>query len=113
MSRKDDKEEEFEPHQFERDEDLDDTGVSQVIIERFVKYRLPMLTEMKAEVGRGELLSDGEIEVLSRIVTRAGNFEHFVYEYPELKELVAKVIDLVDEITDLAVENAERDSGSA
>ena len=111
MSDEDD--EEFEPHQFERDEDLDDTGVSQVLIERFVKYRLPMLMEMKSEVGQGQLLSDGEIEVLSRIVSRAANFEHFLYEHPDLKDLVGRVIDLVDEITDLAVENAERDAGSS
>ena len=40
-------------------------------------------------------------------------FEHFLFEHPALKDLVGKVIDLVDEITDLAVENAERNSGSS
>jgi hypothetical protein len=40
-------------------------------------------------------------------------FEHFFFEHPALKDLVGKVIDLVDEITDLAVENAERNSGSS
>lgn len=102
----------FEPHQFERDEDLDDTGVSQVIIERFVKYRLPMLMEIKAALADGRALTEGEIEMLSRVVARAGDFEHFVFEHPELKELVARVIDLVDDITDQAMENAERDPGS-
>ncbi len=101
-----DEKEDFEPHQFERDEDLDETGVSEVIVEQFVRWRLPQLQEMKADVDAGKLLNDGEIELLSRIVKRANNFEHILYEYPELKTLVAKVFNLVDEITDKAVANA-------
>lgn len=99
--------EEFMPPEFHRNEDLDETGVSQVLVERFVKYRMRYLLKMESEVSSGMCLNDGEIELLSRIVERAQHFNHFVYEFPEYKELVAKVVDLIGEITDKAVENAQ------
>jgi hypothetical protein len=101
----------FETHQFDRDEDLDQTGVSEVIVQQFMRYRLPQLNEMKDEVDEGKVLSDGEIELLTRMVRRANDFENFVYEHPELKTLTAKVFNLIDEITDKAVANAEAKAG--
>ncbi len=53
----DENEEEFEVPVFHRDHDLDETGVSQVIIERFIKYRLPMLIEIKQEMDEGKKFS--------------------------------------------------------
>jgi hypothetical protein len=103
----DDETEEFEPPEFHRDQDLDDVGVSEVVVERFVKYRLPQLMKIKEEMDQGKQLTDGEIELLSRVVKRAHQLNHFVYEYPQYKELVAKTIDLVHDITGEAVENAE------
>ena len=76
-------------------------------MERFIKYRMRYLLKMESEVNNGVCLGDGEIELLSRIVERAQHFDHFVYEFPEYKELVAKVVNLISEITDKAVENAQ------
>ena len=104
----DEEDEEFIPPEFHRNEDLDETGVSQVIVERFVKYRLRYLLQMEAEVQKGQVLSDGEIELLSRVVKRAHNINHFAYEYPEYKELLAKIVNLVAEITDKALVNAQQ-----
>ena len=98
----------FIPPEFHRNEDLDETGVSQVMIEGFVKYRMRYLLQMHAEVENGQSLGDGEIELLGRIIKRAHNFNHLIHEYPEYKELVAKVISLVDEITDKALVNEQR-----
>lgn len=100
--------EEFMPPEFHRNEDLDETGVSQVLVERFVKYRMRYLLKMEAEVDKGQCLNDGEIELLSRIVERTKHFNHFVYEFPEYKELVAKVVNLVGQITDKALANAQQ-----
>lgn len=99
--------EDFIPPEFHRNEDLDESGVSQVLIERFVKYRLRFLLKVQAEVNEGKTLDDGEIELLSRIVSRAHNINHVVHEFPEFEELVAKVINLVGEITDKALANAQ------
>ena len=104
----DEETEEFKVPNFHHDEDLDETGVSQVIIERFVHYRLPLLMEIREDMVAGRKLSEGELEIMERVVGRAHSFRHFVYEYPELKDLVGKVISLYDEITTLAVENESR-----
>ncbi|RLQ23146.1 hypothetical protein DWB85_04035 [Seongchinamella sediminis] len=105
----DDEDEDFTPPEFHRNEDLDETGVSQVLAEQFVKYRLRFLLQLEAEVDSGHSLDEGEIEILSRIVKRAHNFNHLVHEFPEYEELVAKIINLVNQITDKALANARRE----
>lgn len=106
----DDEDEEFVPPEFHRNEDLDETGVSQVLVEQFVNYRLRFLLDLASHVDNGHVLDDGEIEILSRIVKRAHSFNRLVHELPEYEELVARIINLVDEITDKAMANAQGDS---
>lgn len=91
-----------------RDDRLDGEGVSQVSVARFVKYLLPFLLRVKEEMEQGKVLTEGELELMSRMVNRAHNINHFVYEHPELKTLVAEVIDLVHDITGMAVANASK-----
>ena len=98
-------ESEFELPEFHVDPELDDAGRLQVIMERFVKYRLPLIIEMRDEVESGGRLSDGEIELLDRFISRGPGFHRFVHEYPEYEELVAKLIDLVGDITNKAIDN--------
>ena len=100
-----DNEDEFEVPEFHRDHDLDQKGVSQVIIERFVKYRLPMLLQIKEDVDAGRKLTDGDLEIMTRVVNRAHQINRFAHTYPENQELVARVISLVGEITAGALEN--------
>lgn len=102
----DEEEEEFVVPEFHRNADLDEEGVSQVAIEQFVHYRLPFLLKVKEEMDAGKVLTDGELELMSRIVERAHNVNRFVYEHPELKDLVARIIDLVHDITGEALRNA-------
>ncbi len=90
-----------------RDIELDEEGVSQVSVTTFVKYRLPFLLRVKQEMDEGRELTDGELELMTRMVRRAHNINRFVYEHPELKTLVAEVIDLVHDITGQAITNAE------
>ena len=108
MSR--DNEEEFEVPEFHRDHDLDETGLSQVVIERFIKYRLPMLLQIKQEMDEGRKLTLGELELMTRLVDRAHQINKFAHEYPEFKELIAKILNLIQEITEEAVDN-ELDEG--
>jgi hypothetical protein len=102
---------EFEVPEFHRDEEQDDAGVSQVVIEQFVEDRLPALLEIKAQVDAGKALTDNELEVMTRIVEDSEGFNRFVYEFPEYKVLVAKLIDLYEEISDKALENEQRQNG--
>lgn len=98
-------EDEFEVPEFHIDPELDEEGRLQVIMERFIKYRLPAIIEMRDEVESGGTLSNGEIELLDRMISRAHNFNRFVHEYPEYEDLVAKLIDLYDEIAVRALDN--------
>ena len=86
----------------------DREGVSQVMIEQFVERRLPLILQMREEVEAGKKLSDGEIEILGRILDKADLIMKYAHMYPELKPLIARVIDSYEEITDLAVQNETR-----
>lgn len=101
--------EEFEVPEFHIDPELDEEGRLQVLIERFVKYRLPAIVEMRDEVESGGTLSDGEIELLDRMISRMHSFNRFVHEYPEYEDLVAKLIGLYDEIAIRALDNEKGD----
>ena len=104
-------EDEFEIPVFHRDAILDEEGVSLVVVEQFVHHRLPFLQKVKAEMDEGKILTDGELELMTRMVARTHNINSFVYLHPELKELVAKVIDLVHDITGEALQNETNGSG--
>ncbi|MEZ5502224.1 MAG: hypothetical protein R3E50_06045 [Halioglobus sp.] len=91
---------------FHRNGHLDEEGVSQVFVERFVHDQLPFLLKVKAEMDAGKVLTDGELELMTRTVELAHNINAFVYMHPQLKELVAKVIDILHDITGEALRNA-------
>ena len=99
-------EEEYEFPELHRDEELDHDGVEQVVIERFVRYRLPFLLKVKDEMDQGKVLTEGELVLMSRMVTRAHRFNDLFYDHPELKATVAKIINLIHEIVGEAVHNA-------
>ena len=82
-------------------------GVSQVMIERFVKYRLPVILQMLEEVDAGKKLSDGEIEVLTRALANADMIMKYAHLYPEFQHLFAQVINAYERITELALENEQ------
>ena len=102
---KNEDEDEFEIPVFHRDAALDEEGVSLVVVEQFVHRGLPFLQHVKAEMDEGKVLSEGELELMTRTIERAHHINTFVYLHPELKELVARVIDLVHDITGEALRN--------
>lgn len=113
MSKGQTDQDEYVVPKFHRDKDLDEDGVSQVIIERFVHYRLPILLEIREQMEEGQTLSEGELELLARVAQRAHQINNFAHLYPDNKELVAKVISLFHEITDKALENELSQSGDS
>ncbi len=85
----------------------DHDGTYQVMVERFVERRLPTLMDIHARVEAGELLGDGDIEIMSRVIDQAHDFGKAAHEFPEAKPLIAKLIDLYEEITERALQNEE------
>lgn len=96
----------FHIPEFHRDHKLDGEGVSQVYVESFVHYQLPFLLRVKSEMDAGRQLSDGELELMARAIEHAHHINAFVFLHPELKTLVARVIDLLHDITGEALRNA-------
>lgn len=111
MSKGQKDQDEYVVPEFHRDKDLDEDGVSQVIIERFVHYRLPILLNIREDMEEGKTLSEGELELLARVAQRAHQINKFAHLYPDNKELVAKVINLFHEITEKALDNELKQSG--
>lgn len=84
-----------------------DDGTSQVLIKRFVERRLPVLLEMKKNVDAGNTLTEGELQLLSRVIEQERSFGGIAEKYPEYKPMIAKVIDLYNEITAQALKNEQ------
>ncbi len=82
-------------------------GVSQVMIERLVERTLPVLLEIKGHVDAGKSLTEGEMEIMDRLISRAQarKYTQFLEMHDQYKPLVAKVIDLYEEITETALRN--------
>jgi hypothetical protein len=83
-------------------------GTEQVRVERFTKYELPRLLDLKEKVDGGAKLSEVEMEQLSDIFERARDFYEFVEKWPKYKSLVAKIIDLYSDISTKALENESK-----
>jgi hypothetical protein len=83
----------------------EDEGVSEALLNRFIKYRLPQATVLKEHVAAGNTLSDGELELLRRMLVDAQRFGKFANQYPKYQELLAGAIDLYHEIVEKALEN--------
>jgi hypothetical protein len=101
----------WEPPEVHRNHDLDEIGVSQVVITRFLKDQLPLLLKMKEEMDAGMVLSEGELELLERMLEKPEHLNRFVYEHREYRVLVGKIVSLLDDIADEALDNETRKIG--
>ncbi len=90
-----------------RDADAEHDGTFQAMVENFVEWRLPTLVDIRDRVDAGELLTDGDIEILSRVIDQAHDFGHAAHEFPEAKPLISKVIELYEHITERGLQNEE------
>jgi hypothetical protein len=82
-----------------------DTGVAATLIERFETQRLPRALALKAQVDRGERLSDTDIAFLKQVFDDAQHISALVQKHPEWQSLVARAIGLYKGITDKALAN--------
>lgn len=102
------KDAEWLPPELHRDHDLDEAGTSQVVIQRFLNKQLPLLLKMKEQMDAGKTLTTGEVELLDRMLHRADQLNRFVGKHQEYSELAGKIISLIEEITDEALDNESR-----
>ncbi|MGB5179949.1 MAG: hypothetical protein WBP44_14615 [Gammaproteobacteria bacterium] len=83
----------------------DDDGIIMALIDRFEKQRLPRLQALKEKADRGELLSDGDVEFLDRVIHDAQQSKHLIDRHPEWQTFCAQVVHLYETITEKALDN--------
>jgi hypothetical protein len=82
-----------------------DDGIIVALIERFETQRLPRLKELKEKTGKGELLSDSDIEFLDKVMHDAQQSKPLIDRHPEWQSFCADVIHLYETITQQALDN--------
>jgi hypothetical protein len=73
-------------------------GITMAVLERFEKQTLPEALWIKEKVDKGELLSDGDIEFLERVLENTNSVKGQVNNHPEWQQLYASAINLYEEI---------------
>jgi len=82
-----------------------DDGLIQVLAERLANQRLPRALSIKEKVDKGEILSDFDITFLEEVFEDAHKILPIVDRHPEWQSLAARVMNLYDDITNLALKN--------
>ncbi len=82
-----------------------DAGIIQVLAERMESQRLPAILAIKEKVDRGEILSDYNIRFLEQVLQDAQSLKPLVERHPEWQPLVAKIVHLYKQVTEVALEN--------
>jgi hypothetical protein len=86
-------------------DDMEDTGIITVLLERLNDFRLPRLLELKERMDAGETLSDYDMDFLERVMEDAHAAHGFVDTHPEVQPLYARLTALYSEITTKGLEN--------
>ena len=84
-----------------------DTGVIVALVERFTEQRLPRAIAIKERVDQGQRLSEQDISFLEQVLSDAEKIKPLVDRHPEWQELVAKAVQLYQEITEKALQNEQ------
>ena len=84
---------------------LENKGVLTVALERFQKFHLPRIMDIKDLVDNGGKLGQSEINFLSEVFDDTRQYAHFVSSHKEFQSMFSHVTSLYDEITTKALRN--------
>ena len=85
-----------------------DKGLIMVLLERFNKQRLPRALALKKKVDSGELLDDYDHKYIEEIQKDTSQVRLLIERNPEYKDLMAKAINLWNEIIEKDIENQKK-----
>lgn len=80
-------------------------GIIQVLIQEFEMHRLPCLLRIREKVDNGDLLNDGDIEFLHRVINDARGSIPLTIYCTELHDFCICVVCMLRKITEKALEN--------
>ena len=82
-----------------------DSGMIQVLAERFENQRLPRVLSIKEKVDMGGVLDEFDIEFLEQVFEDANTIKPLLDRHPEWQPLAARMVHLYKEITETALKN--------
>jgi hypothetical protein len=80
-------------------------GVIQVLLSRFSTYRLPYALQLKAQVDRGELLSEYEMRFLRKVLEEGAHACRLAAKHAKYEDVVSEATGLFTAIMSKAREN--------
>ena len=81
-----------------------------VFLQNFDRHYMPTLIELKAKVERGETLEQSELLFLEQVFNATHVILPKIIVNPEYRKVFVAATNLFNEITELALKNAEQDS---
>jgi hypothetical protein len=82
-----------------------DSGMIQVLAERFENQRLPRVLSIKEKVDKGGVLDEFDIEFLEQVFEDANTIKPLLDRHPEWQPLAARMVHLYKDITETALKN--------
>jgi hypothetical protein len=82
-------------------------GISEVLLERLEKARLPRILKIKDRVDQGLALDDTDLAFLELMLSDAQKNHLLIESLPECREVFARVIHIYRDITTKALDNEE------
>ncbi len=92
------------------DHKIKDEAVLETLIERFDKYRLPRLMDIRDKVNQGGVLSEYDIEFLEQAFKDSRQNKHYIEAADdEIKAIMMKILTIYKEITEKALQNEQKE----
>jgi len=86
-------------------QEAEDRGLAEVVLERLEKERLPRAIDLKDKVDAGARLDDMDIAFLERVFADTQDLKPMVERHPEYHALAARLMELYEHIRAKALEN--------
>ena len=84
--------------------EVSDTGLIEVLLERLEKQRLPRLLDIEIKVDAGEPLLDEDLVFLENAITDGRKAMPLIDRHPEYHHLAVQVVELYKKITEKALQ---------